>query len=164
MVGNKRNARLDLLDDELSDWPGSQREQGAWVRFTEDKPAKRLSVLELDTPSEPSRRPEDDWFLGAYRRYHSGAEQKEKEKTREDREEEKILALEKLLGSPPPQDLPYEEQVTVAMFARRPRQAQRSGPTREELYREAQKLGIEGRSKMNKQELAKALGTRAQSR
>ncbi|MFI8192169.1 plasmid stabilization protein [Streptomyces sp. NPDC085946] len=33
-----------------------------------------------------------------------------------------------------------------------------SGPTREQLYQEAKKKGIEGRSTMNKDQLAKALG------
>ncbi|MGK5448631.1 plasmid stabilization protein [Streptomyces radiopugnans] len=32
------------------------------------------------------------------------------------------------------------------------------GPTRDELYAEARKRGIEGRSSMNKEQLAKALG------
>ncbi|MEU3954375.1 plasmid stabilization protein [Streptomyces achromogenes] len=33
-----------------------------------------------------------------------------------------------------------------------------SGPTREQLYEEARKQGIEGRSTMNKDQLARALG------
>ena len=33
------------------------------------------------------------------------------------------------------------------------------GPTRTELYEEAQRLGIEGRSKMDKQELERAVRT-----
>ncbi|MFG2637970.1 plasmid stabilization protein [Streptomyces sp. NPDC048362] len=33
-----------------------------------------------------------------------------------------------------------------------------SGPTRDQLYEEAKKKGIEGRSTMNKDQLAKALG------
>ncbi|MFI6208331.1 plasmid stabilization protein [Streptomyces sp. NPDC051041] len=33
-----------------------------------------------------------------------------------------------------------------------------SGPTREQLYREARKKGVEGRSTMNKDQLARALG------
>ncbi|RZS38969.1 hypothetical protein EV193_104180 [Herbihabitans rhizosphaerae] len=32
------------------------------------------------------------------------------------------------------------------------------GPTRDQLYEEARKKGVHGRSKMNKRELAKALG------
>jgi hypothetical protein len=161
MVGNERNSRLDLLDDELSNWPGAEREQGAWVRFTDEQPAKRLSVVELEVPPEPPRRrTEDDWFMGAYRRYHAGADPKDQEKVKEGRN----TLQDRFLAPPPPQELPYEEQVTVAMFARRPRQTHRSGPTREELYREARRLGIEGRSKMNKQQLASALGERPRSR
>jgi hypothetical protein len=40
------------------------------------------------------------------------------------------------------------------------RGGQRSGsaPTREELYEQAKQLGIEGRSKMNKAQLARAVG------
>ncbi|MFJ5531800.1 plasmid stabilization protein [Streptomyces sp. NPDC093261] len=34
----------------------------------------------------------------------------------------------------------------------------RSGPTREELYEEAKRKGIEGRSSMNKAQLSRALG------
>ena len=34
----------------------------------------------------------------------------------------------------------------------------RSGPTRDALYEEARRKGIEGRSSMNKQQLARALG------
>ncbi|GAA2450135.1 plasmid stabilization protein [Streptomyces glaucus] len=33
-----------------------------------------------------------------------------------------------------------------------------SGPTREQLYQEARKKGVEGRSTMNKDQLARALG------
>jgi hypothetical protein len=181
MVGNKRNARLDLLDDELSNWPGSQSEQGAWVRFTDEQPAKRLSVVELETPSEPPRRRnEDDWYLGAYRRYHSGADQKKaREKANEEIAERLAATIPdapaprapvedklppRFLTPPSPEEIAYEEQPTVAMFAQRPRQTQRSGPTREELYREARRLGIEGRSKMNKQQLALALGDTLEGR
>ena len=43
------------------------------------------------------------------------------------------------------------------------RGGQRSGdsPTRAELYQQAKELGIEGRSKMNKQQLARAVGRKA---
>ena len=43
------------------------------------------------------------------------------------------------------------------------RGGQRSGdsPTRDELYAQAKQLGIEGRSKMNKQQLARAVGRKA---
>ena len=43
------------------------------------------------------------------------------------------------------------------------RGGQRSGdsPTRDELYEQAKRLGIEGRSKMNKQQLARAVGRKA---
>jgi hypothetical protein len=34
-------------------------------------------------------------------------------------------------------------------------------PTRDELYEQARQLGIEGRSKMNKQQLARAVGRKA---
>ncbi|MEU6095089.1 plasmid stabilization protein [Streptomyces sp. NPDC047079] len=34
----------------------------------------------------------------------------------------------------------------------------RSGPTRDELYEEAKRKGIEGRSSMNKEQLSRALG------
>lgn len=45
--------------------------------------------------------------------------------------------------------------------ARQTRQSSRSGePTKEELYREARRLGVAGRSKMNKRELEKAIGRR----
>jgi hypothetical protein len=36
-----------------------------------------------------------------------------------------------------------------------------SSPTREELYAQARQLGIEGRSKMNKQQLARAVGRKS---
>jgi hypothetical protein len=35
------------------------------------------------------------------------------------------------------------------------------GPTRDELYQQARSLGIEGRSKMNKSQLARAVGRKA---
>jgi len=43
------------------------------------------------------------------------------------------------------------------------RGGQRSGdaPTRDELYAQAKQLGIEGRSKMNKAQLARAVGRKA---
>ena len=43
------------------------------------------------------------------------------------------------------------------------RGGQRSGdrPTRDELYAQAKQLGIEGRSKMNKTQLARAVGRKA---
>ena len=43
------------------------------------------------------------------------------------------------------------------------RGGQRSGdsPTRDELYEQAKQLGVEGRSKMNKQQLARAVGRKA---
>jgi len=43
------------------------------------------------------------------------------------------------------------------------RGGQRSGdsPTRDELYAQAKQLGIDGRSKMNKQQLARAVGRKA---
>jgi Rho termination factor, N-terminal domain len=43
------------------------------------------------------------------------------------------------------------------------RGGRRSGdsPTRDELYEQAKQLGIEGRSKMNKQQLARAVGRKA---
>ena len=43
------------------------------------------------------------------------------------------------------------------------RGGQRSGasPTRDELYEQAKQLGIEGRSKMNKSQLARAVGRKA---
>jgi hypothetical protein len=43
------------------------------------------------------------------------------------------------------------------------RGGQRSGdsPTREDLYAQAKQLGIEGRSKMNKAQLARAVGRKA---
>ena len=43
------------------------------------------------------------------------------------------------------------------------RGGQRSGdsPTRDELYAQAKQLGVEGRSKMNKQQLARAVGRKA---
>src|SRR3954466_15339776 len=46
------------------------------------------------------------------------------------------------------------------------RGGQRSGdtPTRDELYAQAKRLGIEGRSKMNKQQLARAVGRKAKWR
>jgi Rho termination factor, N-terminal domain len=36
-----------------------------------------------------------------------------------------------------------------------------SGPTKEELYKQAKQLGIEGRSSMNKGQLARAVGRKA---
>jgi hypothetical protein len=36
-----------------------------------------------------------------------------------------------------------------------------SGPTRDELYAQAKRYGVEGRSKMNKQQLARAVGRKA---
>jgi hypothetical protein len=44
-----------------------------------------------------------------------------------------------------------------------PARGRRSGdsPTRDELYEQAKQLGIEGRSKMNKQQLARAVGRKA---
>jgi hypothetical protein len=43
------------------------------------------------------------------------------------------------------------------------RGGRRSGdsPTRDELYEQAKQLGIEGRSKMNKQQLARAVGRKS---
>ena len=43
------------------------------------------------------------------------------------------------------------------------RGGQRSGdsPTRDELYQQAKQLGIEGRSKMNKSQLARAVGRKS---
>jgi hypothetical protein len=43
------------------------------------------------------------------------------------------------------------------------RGGQRSGssPTRDELYEQARQLGIDGRSKMNKQQLARAVGRKS---
>jgi hypothetical protein len=43
------------------------------------------------------------------------------------------------------------------------RGGQRSGdsPTRDDLYRQARQLGVEGRSRMNKAELARAVGRKA---
>jgi hypothetical protein len=35
------------------------------------------------------------------------------------------------------------------------------GPTRDELYEQAKSLGVEGRSKMNKRQLARAVGRKA---
>jgi hypothetical protein len=52
-----------------------------------------------------------------------------------------------------------------ASSGRRGRQSERSGePTKEELYQQARRLGVEGRSKMNKRELEQAVGRHGGSR
>ena len=50
-----------------------------------------------------------------------------------------------------------EAKTTVARRRTRPRTEGANGPTREELYREAAKRNVRGRSSMNKAELARAL-------
>jgi hypothetical protein len=45
----------------------------------------------------------------------------------------------------------------------RSRSRRSEGPTKAELYRQAKRLGIDGRSKMSKPELARAVGRRQQS-
>jgi len=49
--------------------------------------------------------------------------------------------------------------IDTGSSAARPRSvgSNEGGPTRQELYREAQEIGIEGRSKMNKQQLEEAV-------
>jgi hypothetical protein len=44
----------------------------------------------------------------------------------------------------------------------RSRSRSSEGPTKEELYQQARRLGIEGRSKMDKAQLARAVGRRQQ--
>lgn len=44
----------------------------------------------------------------------------------------------------------------------RSRSRRSEGPTKEELYKQARRLGIEGRSKMDKAQLARAVGRRQQ--
>src|SRR3954469_12224803 len=46
--------------------------------------------------------------------------------------------------------------------SRRGGRRSRNSPTREELYEQAKQLGIEGRSKMDKSQLARAVGRKAE--
>jgi hypothetical protein len=51
----------------------------------------------------------------------------------------------------------------MASTRSRSRSRRSEGPTRDELYRQARRLGIEGRSKMSKAELARAVGRKQSS-
>ena len=54
-----------------------------------------------------------------------------------------------------------KSSTTGSSASRRGGQRSSDSPTREELYEQAKQLGIEGRSKMNKSQLARAVGRKA---